>query len=265
MTEAVIKKLLEENSKKLIDVMESNKTELKNALSSCETRLQSSIELESKKVRDLEEENFKLKNKVEQLEITLKRNNIIIFGLKKTNNTINLNFIIDIINKLFDISLIDSDISNFYSLGRDLNAPLKIEFCSYLKKKSILLNSNKLKNTGVFVADDLTELQRAQYKQLKEYLLKYMEEGKHCFIRGNKLILENTSYSLDDLDSLKTQKIDSAPSTPGSSSDPFNIQLEDKPTKQAVAANSTISKLDKLGKVHQVPVVKKTTRSTSKQ
>ncbi|CAH1100586.1 unnamed protein product [Psylliodes chrysocephalus] len=178
--------------------MESNKTELKNALSSCERRLQSSIELESKTVRDLQEDNFKLKNKVEQLEITLKRNNLIIFGLKTPNNTIIINFIIDIINKLFDISLMYSDIANLYSVGKDLNAHVIIEFCSFLKKRSIFLNFNKLKNRGVFVANDLTELQRAQYKQLKEYVLKYKEEGKHCFIRGNKLILENISYSLDD-------------------------------------------------------------------
>lgn len=81
------------------------------------------------------------------------KNNIILFGLKKKNDEI---LVCKELTRLLDIRLEESDINDFFPLGRTENCPIKVELISYLKKRLIFKNTKKLKGTGVSITNDLT-------------------------------------------------------------------------------------------------------------
>lgn len=213
MNETLVKKLLEE--------VQRNRTEIKNAIEASEARLLLRIEEQSNRIRQLEVENQILNEKVENLERNSRNNNLIIYGLNKCPSDITSEFICNQIKILVGIDLQESDINNFYTLGKTETAPVKLELISFIKKKSILKNCNKLKGKNISIGNDLTTTQRKEYKILKYYLTHELKNKnyKTCYIKGNKLILDDLVYTAEELSHLDTdiaigKKGESAPSTP---------------------------------------------------
>lgn len=225
------------DTKKILDKIEKSKTELKNIIEASEVRLLLKIEEGNKRITYLEEENRELKAKLEQIERQSKVNNIVIFGLNKPLPEISVEFLCSEIKKLLKVNLLPSDINNFYPLGKTSGVPLKLELVSYLTKKDILKNTKLLKETGIYIAEDLTVKQRQEIKVLKTYLKEAKESQSYtkCYIRGNKLILNNTKYSLEELTELRKTKdesqVNSAPNTPNTAKLPgvaSKISLENQ-------------------------------------
>ncbi|KAK9886223.1 hypothetical protein WA026_015742, partial [Henosepilachna vigintioctopunctata] len=106
------------------------------------------------------------------------------------------------------IELSESDINDVYTLGKGINKPIKVELLSFIKKRKILHNTKQLKNTKIFILNDLTELQREEQKILRQHL-KYLRENteKRCYIEGNKLIIDNKGYKATELEKFHSQAI----------------------------------------------------------
>lgn len=203
--------------KHLYEEIVLSKTELKNRIEASETRILLEIESLKSKVRSLEQENKVLRVKVESLDRNNRRNNLLIFGLEKPPQEISLEFLCNTIQKLINVNIIESDINNYYGLGRTSKSPLKVELVSQLKKQVILRNCNKLKGTKIFIVNDLTEKQREEFKALNTYKSIYKETTDKCFIKRNKLYIGNIGYTIEDLDALENSKgikANSAPQTP---------------------------------------------------
>ncbi|CAH1113004.1 unnamed protein product [Psylliodes chrysocephalus] len=102
-----------------------------------------------------------------------------------------------------DISLLGqySDLTKEVSLGKSADSPIKIDFTSYLKKRKVLANCKKLKGTSISITHDLTTRQREGRQILRKALFEERKNGNYtkCYIKGNKLVLDENQYSVEDL------------------------------------------------------------------
>lgn len=185
----------------ILEEIRKSRQELKATIEAVEVRISLKIEETNRKLNKIEKEYKEISEKIEKIEIKQKENNIIIFGLHKTPEQINLQTIRSEIKKLVDVDINESDLNNFYPLGKKENCPVKVEFVSYLKKKSILSNGNKLKGTNVSIVNDLTIKQQHEHKILRKHLYLAKQDGNHnSYIRRNKLHVNNEIYSAQELE-----------------------------------------------------------------
>lgn len=205
----------------ILEEIKKNKEELKLLIEAVEVRLTLKLEDLNRRLIKVEAENELLTNKLEKLDRKQRENNIIIFGLETRNEELTPNYIKKQIKNLVDIDITDSELNNFYPLGKTSDPPIKIEFTSFLKKKAILRNTKKLKGSRIFIANDLTEKQRNQNSILRKHLnLARGNKEVNCYIKGNRLHVNGRTYSPDELeyqeeDNIKIQgKPQSAPGTP---------------------------------------------------
>ncbi|KAL3284877.1 hypothetical protein HHI36_019014 [Cryptolaemus montrouzieri] len=188
---------------RLYQEITDTRKELKNLITAGEARLALKIETLNRKIQNLESENTVLKERIETLEQKNNKKNLVVFGIPNTGGKISEDFICEEIGRLLDVDVAKSDISDVYTLGKSDNSPVKLELVSYLKKKTILTNTKKLKNSNVVISNDLTPHQREIQKVLRVHLKRIREtSNKKCFIRGDRLIVDGTSYTLDRLDGL---------------------------------------------------------------
>lgn len=235
------------NKQILEEVLRCNK-ELKATIEAVEVRISLQVEEIKHKVEKVERENQELKSKIEYLERAGKKNSIVIFGLeRREDEIIGVEEAIDILKNLLDINLVASDLNNVYYLGKTEKSPLKIEFTSFFKKSMILKSASKLKGTQIYIANDLTIEQREEGKILRKHLyLARQNEEKNCFIKNNKLFVDNQIYTAAELKAsqviFEDTRANSDPGTPinirkltqeeGSEKGPLNIQIPRKKTSK---------------------------------
>nr|XP_023028439.1 girdin-like [Leptinotarsa decemlineata] len=200
MMNEAIKKAIEESSRRILEEIQGARNDLKGAIDSTEKKLLNKINEQTLKIKQLEEENKKLKTEIENLDRTSRKRNIVIFGINKPSTEISADFICSEIGKRVEVNIEKTDISDFYLLGKSRSAPLKIELISYAKKREILGNGNKLKGSPIAISEDLTPAQRNEYKNLRDYRLKLEKSGKYnsCVIKGNKLVIDGKKFSLEE-------------------------------------------------------------------
>lgn len=239
----------------ILDEIRSSKEELKSAIEAVEVRIALKLEEANRRLFELEKENNILKTKIEEQDRKIRKNNIVIFGLKHLEENITANFVTCEIRKLFGVEINEIELKNFYTLGKSTTSPILVEFVSFLKKKEILMNAKKLKGTKISVANDLTIKQRQDYTILKRHLhLAKLDKNKNCFIKKFRLHVGNKIYSVEDLEEANdTEKIahqpknNSAPGTPTTSyqgtqkelprNKPITSSLETR--KQKLLSNSS--------------------------
>ncbi|CAH1100259.1 unnamed protein product [Psylliodes chrysocephalus] len=184
----------------LAEIEKINK-QLRNSIDAAETRFLVKFGYQNKKIRELEDDNRRIKNNLENLEKQLKNTNVLIFGLGKFQPKPPRREICKVLGELLQTDVTSEDIKNLYFLGKTEQAPLKIEFGCYCKKMQILKNCERLKGTGIRIGEDLTLKEREELKILKVFLKQEKQKGlyKKCFINKNKLVLDNESYSSEQL------------------------------------------------------------------
>ncbi|XP_045475253.1 uncharacterized protein LOC123681086 [Harmonia axyridis] len=216
------------------------------------------------KVVNLEKENKQLLDRVEYLERKCYKNNIVIYGLQNGEN-VSTEGVIGEVNRLLETDIAESDISDIYQLGRGKNRPLKIEFATYRKKQVLLDNSKKLKGTNIYITQDQTLQQREEQKILRNYLRKMRETTSDVgYVKGNKLIIGNEIYTVDDI--RKINKQEEISETAGTTPSPVEEETQEynaEAHQKIVGSREVRHVKDKnLNKELRVEVrTKKTTRS----
>lgn len=206
----------------LYDEILNNRTEIRNIIEASEARLLLKLEEANRKILHLEEENLNLKNKVEFLDREIRRNNIAVFGLNKLQNSeINENFICKELNRVLGTNLRESDICNIFPLGKTEKCPVRIKLRNHQQKREIFKNCYKLKGCRLSITNDLTIEQQKQHSILRRHLTLTRLDNRKSIIRGNKLIVDNITYSVEDLLKVEEDKesktrsnTNSAPPTP---------------------------------------------------
>lgn len=194
------------------------------------TELKKIIQQEKDKVNALEKTQTDLQTKYKILEKSLKRNNVLIFGVKYDNKQNSLaEFVIQKINQWLELDLTLECLNNVYPIGKtESNRPILIQFQSYLTKTRVLKECRKLKGTGISITEDLTKEDREIQKKLIKHKKQAQSKGYKTYIRRNKLYVNNEEYTIEDLEekdreeqpeipqdqSLEQRKVNSAPATP---------------------------------------------------
>lgn len=189
---------------KLLQVIESQAEKTREDISNeikCESRkLLEKIENQDLEIKNLKEAHQLLEERCVQLERSIRKNNILVFGLlPPTDNTEILERTIDKIEESLEVKINPSEINNIYQLNSIKGAPIKIEFASYLKKISILKNCHKLKNTKIFIAHDLCTEDREKLKILQENLKQARAKNLTAVIRGNYLVVNGDKIHVNQL------------------------------------------------------------------
>lgn len=196
-----------------------NRKEIKSAIEASESKLLLKIEELNHRVNNLEAENAVLNDKIEALEITTRKNNIIIFGLEDSEE-VSPSGICKNLKKLLNVDVHTSDLNNLYKLRTQGRNPLKVEFVSYLKKLEVVKQCRKLRGTGIGISNDLTYKQRCENKILRNYLNKARQNpNDNSYIKGSRLYINNVAYTVGELEKneksyLEERKASSAPPTP---------------------------------------------------
>lgn len=148
----------------------------------------------------LENKFNNLNKKLIYLDRRLRKNNIIIVGLNIPENSDLIDFVLNKIKDLIDIDLSAAEINNIelIKIGKHQKA-IKLEFISYLKKKLILRNCNKLKGKNIYINDDLGYEDRQDRKVLTKHLKTARSKGYFAKIQGRTLIVNDDIYNIDQL------------------------------------------------------------------
>lgn len=192
----LFKKLLEVIENQAKKTYEDISTEIKSETQT----LLAKIEKQNIEITQLKESNQKLTERCTRLERAVRRNNLLIFGLKPVRDEISLlDYAISQIKELLEIVINPSEINNIYRLDNVKGNPIKIEFISYHRKILILKSCNKLKNTKTFITHDLCFEDRQDLKILQDNLRLARSMNLSAVIRGNNLIVNGEKFRIDQL------------------------------------------------------------------
>lgn len=196
----------------------------------CENaKLVESIEVQDRKLECLDKKYSDLEFKYLNLERQVRKNNVVIFGLE-VNTERNLCYtVVTKLNELLGINIREDDLNNVYAIKTSNGSPIKVEFLSYLKKDQIFKNIHKLKNSHIFIANDLCYNDRMKLKILQKHQKLAKSKNLPTKIIGLKLLANGEFFTADQLENPTSQgesekyvneeieersKSNSAPSTP---------------------------------------------------
>lgn len=159
------------------------------------TRMDEKLDPFKLEVQELRAENEKLKEKIYNLEKYKRRNNLIFYGIKETeNSTVHL---IEIIKNKFkddlNITFEDRDVNTIYRIGKNntengKERPILLTFVNLWKKNEIMANKRKLKN--VYVSEDYPKEILETRKKLQPKLEEERKKGNYAFINYDKLVIK---------------------------------------------------------------------------
>lgn len=221
------------------------KQDINLRIQALEVNITLKIEEVNRRLSRIEKEKVEIGEKVEKIERKLKENNIVIFGLH-LEQELSCDVICHELKKLVDVTVNESDLNNFYRLGNNKNCPIKVEFVSYLKKSLILKNKNKLRGTNISIVNDQTIKQREENKILRRHLHLNKQNTTNCYIKGNKLYIDDQAFTLNELEAIEhpdpevNQTSSSAPSTP---------------IGHILKNNKSIETLEKAGSIEKPPKI----------
>lgn len=147
--------------------------------------LKSEVEILSKKIKYLEDGN--------------RKNNIILHGVKETED--NYEGLYEIIKdklQLMNVQIEKSEINKYHRLGKKQDAnkirPILISFTSHNRKAEIMRNKIKMP-PNTYLTEDFSKETLEMRRNLQQQLKQEREKGNDAFIRNNKIITREKSES----------------------------------------------------------------------
>lgn len=148
------------------------------------------------------------------LERKIRKNNIVLFGLNLTGLDL-ITGTIEQLNEIFSLNLTSSDINNIYKVGKSNNPPVVVEFVSFLKKKEIFKDVEKLealKTRNIAISNDLCYEDREEQRVLRRHYRQAREKNLQTKIKGHKLEIEGKLYTASDLEQPEYETVSSSES-----------------------------------------------------
>lgn len=227
--------------KAIKDEGKSIKEDIKLEIQAETEKLSKSLSFQTEKLNNLEKKCNQLESHQLSLERQLRKNNIIIFGLKTSKDTNLVAFVIESFKKLLDTNIAESDLNNVFVLKSEKSTPIKVEFISYLKKRAVFNNVDKLKGSKIFIANDLCYDDRQDEKLLRQHLKSARSQNLFAKIKGRTLQVNDDCYTVEQLKEMNAKfegqdvenseilltKSNSAPSTPNPKHINFEEYFED--------------------------------------
>lgn len=156
----------------------------------------------TQEIEKLKLENECLKEKVAYLEKNNRANNIIIYGLKETEQSTTdlLEVTTEKIKTDLNICLEDRDINAVRRIGKkdsknEKARPVMISFVNEWKKNDIMRQKKKLKDINI--AEDFPKEVLVKRKELQEQLVEERKKGNFAIIKYDKLIIKEGGRGID--------------------------------------------------------------------
>lgn len=193
---------------KLLDAIKaegkSTKEEIVAEIKIENKKLLDRLDEQSNKIKELQNKYNQLESRYLNLERNSRKNHCIIFGLVVPQNVDLIHFVVNKLNELLETNICTADINNLYQINKSTVPPIKLEFISYLKKNAVFKNIFKLKSTNIFIAHDLCPEDRKNNKILTDNLKAARAKNLLAKIRGNKLVVGEDVYSIEQLKEIKS-------------------------------------------------------------
>lgn len=159
--------------------------------------LREEVYLQRNRVQTLEEENQVLRNRVNQLDRRSRQNNLIIHGLRGVDGM--EENVKKTLEESLEVQIHQFAVSDIHRLGKDRKGPILLELNSSIVKQNILQKVSKLKGTAISISPDYTLEEREQRRILVKRMKESIEERNSARIEGNKLIINNKQYTLQQI------------------------------------------------------------------
>lgn len=185
------------------------------------------MQMIDEKIKPILEENKQLKveiqtlnKKINNLDNMYRKNNIIIHGIKETEN--NYTDLFKIMSEIFsklEIRVESYDINKMHRIGRKNTGkirPILVSLTTFNKKIEIL-KCKKNMPSNTYVTEDFSKETLIIRKELQQQVEKEKEKGNEAYIKNNKLIVkQNDKRKRDNSVSPSTphqgpQKVNIAP------------------------------------------------------
>ena len=170
------------------------------------------------KIKEVEEKNCKLEDRVKKLEDKLMESNLILHGIKEssweldsTRNELVVNAIASTVHAENDSSKLEIarkiPITSTSCLGRYnplRSRPIRVSFASKSDAELLLERKKKLQK-GIYVDREYSDKDEVERKLLKPILLaarKHSHYRGKCKLEGTKLVIKGKTYSWKNLDQL---------------------------------------------------------------
>lgn len=176
---------------------------IKKEVDTLNKKLDQKIEVVEDRIEALETENRNLKKKLNETEKILKKRNIILKGLAESESEDIVEKVIDLSKNKLGINLKIEDISECFRLGtptQNKARPILLVLVSGIKKSELVSQRRLLKGSNIYISDDLSLEERKEKRLLGEKLKEARAQNKKAFIKGNKLLVDGESYSIEDFE-----------------------------------------------------------------
>lgn len=198
----LIQGLLESN-REIKDQIALSKEEIKGEITTVREDLSKELHQIRLENEVLKQENKTLKEKLEKIEKTTKKYNLMVYNLEEKEDKLNdLQNFVKVLNDHGKISCRFHDFTNFYRLGKVKNnktRPISIELSNYLLREEILKNAKKLKDQQIFISVDYTQKEYQNRKLLRKYLQIARNDNKTAEIKNYFLFVDGRKFTLEDL------------------------------------------------------------------
>lgn len=190
--------------------MEGNFKEINEKISKVEKGLSERLAEHEKKIISLEEENAKLKENLQKLELKQddlenrsRRDNLIFYGIKE-EDTEGVESWDECRNKVLEVirgtmgleNVREEDIARAHRLGhRRGKRPIIAKFNHFGVKEKVLSSRKNLKNSNIFINEDYSLRVRQERNFLLEEMKAAREGGSRATVSFNKLKIDNVWYS----------------------------------------------------------------------
>lgn len=152
----------------------------------------------------LEHELDILKSELEGIRRDLKKNNIILYGLKEDENIDDE--VLNIIQNVLKVDCTRTDILNIQRIGKRVSEesrPVRVELFNHQLKHKIFANIKtcveELKQHKISLSYDYTKEELVKRKVIVQYLKEARKRKHKAIIRGDNLIVNGDEYSYEDL------------------------------------------------------------------
>lgn len=183
--------------KEIMNEIKAGRAETQNEVKSCKEAIEKMLQITARV--EAQERKFNY------LEKERKKKNIIIHGLEEGDNETfhQLRQKVEwLLNQTMKTNIEMYEIDNFYRIGRKeigKNRPIVIKFVTYWRKTETLRNTKYLKGYKISVQQDYTKEELEERTKLVKLMKEEIKEGKHAFIKGNKLIIEEKRNNEDQV------------------------------------------------------------------
>lgn len=193
---------LNEVYKNIKDLIKETSHDIKTEIVDIKTQLHQVEE----KVTILDNQDKRNREQLMYLQRELRKNNLVIFGLAENDEEDLIDKVLELFTENLKVKVSISEINQVYRFGQKNGVrPILVKLVTLHKKFELLKQGVLLKNTNIFIANDLIKEDREKQKILRKHLKIARAENVDARIIKNRLLINDVLFTTDQLIAISEQ------------------------------------------------------------